>query len=172
MNRRTWSRTLLPLMATAVALTAAPTIGQAAPHSANSAGYYRVVNRLSGKCLAPQDSADGLNVTQRTCDGSASQRWLLDTASVGTIVNQQTDKCLELADDSSANGQPIVTWTCDGYSGQRWMPLHKSGQYFELHPYSTGKCLDLANDNTADGAYIQQWGCNWLNNFNQQWQLI
>jgi hypothetical protein len=169
MNRTMWSRLLVLLvLAAAGVLAATPAVAQA---SSQSASYYRVINRLSGKCLTPQGSADGLNVTQVTCNGSTNQRWLLDTASVGTIVNQATGKCLELSNDSSVNGQPIVTWTCDGYSGQRWMPVHRGGQYFELHPYSTGKCLDLANDNPADGAYIQQWGCNPLNNFNQQWQL-
>ncbi|HEV2781508.1 MAG TPA: RICIN domain-containing protein [Actinophytocola sp.] len=135
-----------------------------------TAGYYRIINKASGKCLTPWGSGDGTAITQVTCDGGASQWWLLDPGSVGPISNYATGKCLDLFGNGSGDAQLVFTWTCYGANSQTWKPVNGGGQYYELHPYYTDKCLDLANGSGNDGAIIQQWGCHILND-NQNWWI-
>jgi hypothetical protein len=135
-----------------------------------TAGYFRIVNKASGKCLTPWGTGDGTAITQVACNGDNNQWWVLDTGSVGQIYNYATGKCLDLWGNGSSDAQLVFTWTCYGASSQRWRPVNTGGAYFELHPYYTDKCLDLANGSPSDGAVIQQWGCHLFND-NQQWWL-
>ncbi|HZM83547.1 MAG TPA: RICIN domain-containing protein [Candidatus Limnocylindrales bacterium] len=135
-----------------------------------TAGYFRIVNQASGKCLTPWGSGDGVAITQVTCDGSANQWWYLDTGSVGEIVNYGTGKCLDLWGNLAGDAQLVFTWTCYGAASQRWRPVSVGGGYFELHPHYTDQCLDLAGGISRDGAVIQQWGCHAFNS-NQRWWL-
>ncbi len=141
-----------------------------APPSVLTAGYFRIINQASGKCLTPWGSGDGTAITQVTCNGGNSQWWLLDPGSVGTIVNYATGKCLDLWGNLAGDGQLVFTWSCYGANSQRWRPVNAGGQYYELRAYYTDQCLDLANGVARDGAIIQQWGCHAFNN-NQHWWL-
>src|SRR5215475_8677442 len=136
-----------------------------------TAGYFRITNKSSNKCLTPWGTGDGTAITQVACNASDNRQWwLLDTGSVGTISNYGTGKCLDLWGNVNADAQLVFTWTCYGANSQQWRPVNKGGQYFELHPYYTDKCLDLASSSPNSGAVIQQWGCHPFND-NQIWIL-
>ena len=52
-----------------------------------------------------------------TCNGTGAQLW---TASLGSLVNPQSGKCLDATGNSSADGTPLQIWTCAGSANQQW----------------------------------------------------
>jgi hypothetical protein len=139
--------------------------------SAPAPAYYRIINKVSGKCLTQWGPGDGAAITQFTCDGGADQKWSIDLATVGTIVNFATGDCLDLFGNGNADGQLVSTWSCYGAASQVWRPVNVGAQYYELRPYYTDKCLDLLNGMLGNGATIVQWGCHIFND-NQQWRIV
>jgi hypothetical protein len=82
----------------------------------------------------------------------------------GTIVGQQSGRCLDLKDWGSYDATPVQLWDCGSGWNQQWK--REGGQV--VNPQS-GKCLDVAAGSTADGARVRLWSCN--NTGAQQWQF-
>ncbi|WP_410812646.1 cellulase family glycosylhydrolase [Micromonospora sp. 067-2] len=80
----------------------------------------------------------------------------------GTIVGQQSRRCVDVPAASQTNGTAIALWDCNGATNQRWTTT--SGG--ELRVYGN-KCLDVDNQSTTAGAKVQIWDCNGQRN--QQW---
>ncbi len=152
-------------------VAAAGALDSAAPAQVAAPAYYRIINKVSGKCLTQWGSGVGAAITQFTCDGGADQKWSIDLATVGTIVNFATGHCLDLFGNGNADGQLVSTWSCYGAASQVWRPVNVGAQYYELRPYYTDKCLDLLNGMPGNGATIVQWGCHIFND-NQHWRIV
>ena len=82
----------------------------------------------SYKCL---DVSDG-TVRQRTCTGSASQRFVIEPTEtpswkgphhVKIRLGSDTSKCLDVPGFSQANHQSIATFACNGGPNQRWLMM-------------------------------------------------
>ena len=136
----------------------------------NSATYYRVTARHSGKVMdvVSNSTANSAEVKQYPWNGGGNQKWEFQDAGGGYVrlVNQNSGKCLDVASSSTADGANVIQYTCGSGTNQQWQ-WAATGSYFQLRARHSGKCLDVVNANTADGADIQQYACG--SGTNQHW---
>lgn len=86
------------------------------------------------------------------------------------VINDNSDKCLDVEGDATGNGVAIIQYECHGRINQQW--------YFEDVPYSypakvkivneRGKCLSIDQNLQTNGAKAHTWTC-FDNNDGQQW---
>ncbi|MFJ2058281.1 RICIN domain-containing protein [Streptomyces sp. NPDC087908] len=84
---------------------------------------------------------------------------------LGTVViqNENSGKCLEVADWSKANGAAVRQWTChygDNQKWYRWGVSNDSNASYYIN-VNSGKCLEIAGWATGNGAAADQWGCHY-----------
>ncbi|MFE6103718.1 RICIN domain-containing protein [Streptomyces laurentii] len=117
----------------------------------DTAGYYKIRNWNSDKCLAigSGNTANGANAIQWDCLDSPSQVWLVSN---GHIVNYNSGKYLAIGASSTANGAEAIQWEYTGSDGQRWL---SSGN--QIVNYNSGKYLAIGSSSTANGAKAIQW---------------
>ncbi|HYB51475.1 MAG TPA: RICIN domain-containing protein [Burkholderiaceae bacterium] len=92
--------------------------------SAGGAGY-RIVSRLSGKCVGIDRSAgSGITapVLQSACGDSATEQlWSLESKRGGYVIRSIiSGRCLDVPGGSSVNGARLVAWKCVGGENQVW----------------------------------------------------
>ncbi|MFI1356429.1 protein kinase [Streptomyces sp. NPDC020898] len=112
----------------------------------------------SGKCLSSGDGAEGTQLFQATCDGSAAQRWL--TGAGGTL--RSAGKCMTVAGGASEDRTEIQLTGCSGYAYQQF---HLAGT--QLMADQSQKCVDIFGGASGTGAVL--WECNGRDN--QTWTL-
>lgn len=117
-----------------------------------------------GKCLdaANGSAADGTAVQLYDCNGSAAQRWTVQ--SDGTI--RTLGACLDVTSASTADGAKVQLYTCNGTGAQRWTYNASTGDVVNT---AANKCLDVTDASTANGARAQIWSCTGA--ANQKWRL-
>ncbi|MDH6574467.1 ricin-type beta-trefoil lectin domain protein [Kitasatospora sp. MAP5-34] len=69
-------------------------------------------------------TVNGTAVQLSTCNGSAGQKWQL---TAGTLVNPNTNKCLDTTGASSADGTKLNVQDCNGGASQQWYPPFQAG---------------------------------------------
>ncbi|MGM1064920.1 PQQ-dependent sugar dehydrogenase [Saccharothrix sp. Mg75] len=74
--------------------------------------------RALDKCLDAAGTADGSLVRLWTCNGGAAQNWA--AGANGSLVNQQSGRCLDANGGGSADGTQLIVWSCHGGANQRW----------------------------------------------------
>ena len=114
------------------------------------------------------DLADGVHPNATGYDKMAA-RWFSALQSVpgsltpalppvGTavsLVNPQSNRCLDVNAASTTPGTQVHIWDCHGGTNQRWTRTAAG----ELRVYGN-RCLDVNGNGTADGTKIQIWECN------------
>jgi hypothetical protein len=128
--------------------------------------------------FAKSGSGTNLNLTVRNTSGADRLRyaWGDDVSgggpggspSSGTIVNENSDKCLDVVGASTANGAEVIQYTCNGGSNQLWTFVDRGNGYVNIVSEQSGKCLDVTSASTADGATIKMYTCG--NGTNQQFE--
>src|SRR5438477_1192075 len=87
-----------------------------------AAGTYTFATVTPGKCIdvSGAGTADGTNIQQWTCNGSAGQSFRVDVLADGSarLVNPNSNKCVDVAGAGTANGTNIHLWTCNGTGAQ------------------------------------------------------
>ncbi|WP_018640206.1 RICIN domain-containing protein [Parafrankia elaeagni] len=133
---------------------------------------YQVANRNSGLCLgvASSSTADGANVAQAPCGGTANQ-WVLDPTADGyyRLVNSHSGKALDAADCGTADGTDVRQWAWLDNACQQWQLTPTTDGWFRLTNRSSGKVLDVSNCGTASGTNVRLWSS--LGNTCQEWRL-
>jgi endoglucanase len=86
-------------------------------------------------------------------------------ATPGTIVSQQSGRCVDAASAGTANGTAVQVYDCNGTAAQTWQ-AGSDGSF--LNPNS-GRCLDISGGSTANGARVQLYDCNGTGA--QKWQV-
>jgi len=91
---------------------------------AGGAGY-RIVSRLSGKCVGIDRSAGSgttAPVLQSICGGSATEQlWSLESKRGGYVIRSIiSGRCLDVPGGSSVNGAKLLAWKCVGGENQVW----------------------------------------------------
>ena len=74
--------------------------------------------RALDKCLDAAGTTDGSVVRLWTCNGGTGQNWT--AGANGSLVNQQSGKCLDANGGGSADGTQLIVWSCHGGTNQRW----------------------------------------------------
>ncbi|MFJ9104696.1 protein kinase [Streptomyces sp. NPDC102405] len=116
-----------------------------------------LVVAASGKCLSRGNGADGVQLYQDTCDGSAAQQWQL-----GSGVVRSSGKCMTVAGGATDDRTAIQLAGCDG-SGSQQFRLDGT----ELLAEQSQKCVDIFGG--ASGTVAVLWECNGRDN--QIWTL-
>ncbi|GLZ29053.1 galactosylceramidase [Lentzea sp. NBRC 105346] len=130
-----------------------------------TAATYRLVNRNSGKLLAPVSADEGAVIVQQTDSGSANQRWrLVQSGGYVQLVNVGTGRALDVPGFSTTQGTQLVQWTVNPGANQQWT---FSGN--TLTNRHSGMLADVSGASTAENAPVIQWPSN--GGANQQWEL-
>jgi lysophospholipase L1-like esterase len=72
-----------------------------------------------------------------------------------SLVNPQSNRCLDVSGVSTTPGAQIHLWDCHSGTNQRWTRTAAN----ELRVYGD-RCLDVDGNGTANGTKIQIWTCN------------
>ncbi|MCC3769860.1 ricin-type beta-trefoil lectin domain protein [Streptomyces sp. UNOC14_S4] len=107
------------------------------------------VTGLGGKCLDVKGgkTANGTQIQLYTCNGSATQSWIVGKD--GTF--RALGKCLDNARNAATDGNKIELFDCNGAASQRWS-VNTRGQIVHV---ASGKVLDVTGGSTADSTKIQ-----------------
>ena len=119
-----------------------------------------------GLCLqTPVDNtADHALVSVAACTGGSNQKW--SRGNNGSVLNQASDRCLDLDVGDLTNGRQLQVYDCLGNRNQSWVgapALPKAGAI--AWTGNTGKCLDR----DQPSGRVQIWDCNGA--ANQAWTL-
>ncbi|MBX9422257.1 MULTISPECIES: RICIN domain-containing protein [Streptomyces] len=85
-----------------------------------------------------------------------------------TVVNLNSNKCLEVGGWSTADGAGVNQWDCHDGDNQKWLAVPYGGGNL-IYNKNSGKCLEVKGWSTANGAQIGQWDCH--GGANQQWKV-
>ncbi|MFI1977823.1 MULTISPECIES: RICIN domain-containing protein [Streptomyces] len=86
----------------------------------------------------------------------------------GTVVNLNSNKCLEVGGWSTADGAGVNQWDCHEGNNQKWLAVPYGGGNL-IYNANSNKCLEVRGWSTANGAQIVQWECH--GGANQQWRI-
>ncbi|MEW1828989.1 LamG-like jellyroll fold domain-containing protein [Streptomyces sp. NPDC088196] len=105
-------------------------------------------------CLddASGHTADHTKIQIYTCNGSATQQWVLhDDGSLRVL-----GKCLDATDGGTDNGTLLQLYTCNGAGSQKWT----AGASGSLVNPQSGKCLDDPGASVTNGTQVRLYTCN------------
>jgi hypothetical protein len=135
-----------------------------AAQSELASGTYKVVTRVSGKCLDVNGSgtADGTNIQEWTCNGTGAQSFRAEDAGGGSyrFVNTSSGKCVDVNGAGSADGTNIQLWNCNGTAAQTFRVESVGSGYSRLVNTASNKCVDVNGGASGDGTNVQLWTCN------------
>ncbi|MGW4382797.1 RICIN domain-containing protein [Kitasatospora sp. NPDC004531] len=82
------------------------------------------------------------------------------------LINNNSNKCLEVADWRTDAGAPVRQWDCTGGANQQWDEIadrvDPGIRYYRNA--NSGQCLEIGGFNASNGATANQWPCNWGGN--------
>lgn len=119
--------------------------------------------------ITTADLADGVHPNATGYDKMAA-RWFTALQSVPgslqavtgppvgvavSLVNPQSNRCLDVSGVSTTPGAQVHIWDCHGGTNQRWVRTSAG----ELRVYGD-RCLDINGNGTANGTKVQIWTCN------------
>lgn len=126
--------------------------------------------------FAKSGTGTDLNLALRNPNGGVRLRYAFGDAvsgdggiGTGSLINQNSGKCADIAGGSTANGAEVTQYTCGAGANQRWSLRDVGNGYYQFVSGLTGKCLDVIGASNADGAKVAQYTCS--SGSNQQWQL-
>lgn len=132
-----------------------------------------IVSRATSKCVDVEkaSTADGTNIRQWTCNGTAAQLWdFIETApNEVAIVSRASAKVMDVYGSQYINGANVAQFAWNGGNNQRWRIEQAGRGFFNIVSAASNKCLDLDNGDSKDGVNIQQWDCHGREN--QQWRI-
>jgi len=137
-------------------------------------GSYHFIARHSGKCVEVPGASpvDGVQLEQRTCDGTPAQSFQITATSSSApstaitnngsyrIRNKRNGKCIEAAAGRTANGTAVQQTECKETSAQVWQMVATYGGYYKVQTAgdrSQGWDVDGGPGATADGTHIHLW---------------
>ena len=175
-RRRLRRRNVRGLAAAAILAAAAAVVPLQGANAVtiDTAAYYQIVSRHSGKAIdiAGQSTADGASVVQWARSSQASQQFQFVDSGGGyyRLRARHSGKAIDVANRSTADGANVVQWTDNGGTNQQFRVVDTDAGYVKFINRNSAKALDLWAWSTADGARISQYTDT--GGANQQWQLI
>jgi alpha-L-fucosidase 2 len=144
------------------------------PSRQSPTGYYRLVNRRSGKVLDVYggSTADGAKVVQWSWTGGTNQQWRLEPNSDQSfrLVSRGSGKVLQNPGGSTTQGTQLDQWSDTAGTHQWWRLVDAGDGYHRLVNVRSGLVADVSGGSLNDGAQVVQWAAN--GGTNQQWQLV
>ncbi len=138
-----------------------------------SPGTYAMVRVGSEKCLDVDaaGSADGTNIQQWSCNGTAAQSFRVEDQGGGTyrVINSGAGKCVDVAGAGTGDGTNIQLWSCNSSPAQTFRIEEQGSGTVRFVNTGSEKCMDVSASSDADGTNVQLWGCNGSDA--QRWRL-
>jgi len=162
---------LLPALCLVAALLSVVSAGSA---SAAVTFTSTLVNQANGNCATVPGGAgtSALQLTQTTCDSSASQSFTFtpasgasDTYAVGTLTS---GSCLDISGASSSDNAAVIQYACHSGANQQFR-LQAVGTNFSVVAVASGKCVAPSGDSSGVNAAIVQLPCT--NTNSRVWRL-
>jgi hypothetical protein len=123
-----------------------------------SASTTALKSALSSKCMDVAGAAEGAQVIQMPCDGSAEQSIVLEPVNGAyRLKNTQTGLCFRV---SSGNLYTILDQAACGTSNNFLFDMLPAGDKFQFKTRVSGQCAEISHWSTADGTQILTSGCN------------
>ncbi|MGC4807435.1 family 43 glycosylhydrolase [Micromonospora sp. DT233] len=174
-GRRWWSRLAAVVAAVLVGGTlAGVTPTPAAAATVDTAAWYVLVNRNSGKALDVYERAtgDGARITQWSRNDGNWQQWQFVDSGGGyyRLRSRHSGKVLDVSNFSTANGAAVVQWGDLNGTNQQFRLADSAGGYVRLINRNSNKAVETQSASTADGGNIVQYDD--FNGTHQQWQLV
>ena len=137
-------------------------------------GLYTISALHSGQCLevAGANPNAGATVQQAVCNAMARhQQWQLLAVGDGyyRLVNFNSGKLLEVADNNIADGAMMRQWDYLNNNNQLWKIIVQGDGTYQLRAVHSNKCVDVIGAATVAGAGVQQATCT--TNANQRFTL-
>jgi hypothetical protein len=171
---------LLALVAglSALALSTAPTTPAVNAQSGiNTNTWYKIVARISGKCLDVNGGGlnTGARLIQYTCHNGDNQHFRFQPNGSGKyyIIAGNSGYCIDQVNASQSTGGQFMQYFCHGGTNQTFDVITGqvgSGFYNQIRVQHSLLNMDVANGSTANGAYIVQYLTH--GGINQQFQLV
>lgn len=156
----------LALAATAGALMLDVVAGGTANAAAGS-GAVVVYPRMAlvGVCLdvLGGSTANFTPVQVWQCNGSAAQKWFVNSADNTIRLSAAPNKCLDVQGGGTASGTKVDLYDCNGTGAQVWM----QNRGLLVNPQSY-RCLD--DTNSARSGQVDIWPCYGTDN--QVWNIL
>jgi hypothetical protein len=121
------------------------------------------VRQGSKKCLdVAGGTDDGMRLVQWSCHGGANQSFRIEPIGGGAVrlVDQNSQKCVDVKQSGSADGTPIQIWGCNGTGAQSFAIEDAGNGYKRIRNTLSNKCVDVNHQSNDDGATVQLWSCN------------
>ena len=142
-------------------------------------GPYQFQNMASHFCMDVSYGVkdDGGRIQQWWCYGGTPESWLMvyvknagpQNMAYYRLVNQNSNKCLDVPNGSTAPGVALQQWGCWDGDMQLWARDYTYGEPRFINLRS-GLCLDNPSASGNPGTVLQQWPCNQYPA--QQWHLV
>lgn len=110
-------------------------------------------------------SANGTQIQEYDCNGTAAQSFRLGDAGNGnvTLIGTASGKCVDVSASGTANGTRVQLWDCNGTGAQSFHAQDMGGGAVRFVNTNSNKCLDIAGANPANFTVVQLWDCNGTN---------
>lgn len=140
-------------------------------------GYYKILNRASGKSIdvSGGGGGDGTPLVQWGDGGSTSEQWYFQNAGDDhyRILNRATNRSIDVNGGGSNrnNGVQIVQWGNGSAPSENWRLQDVGGGYYKIVNRVTAKVLDIngGGSNTNNGVPLVQW--YYQGHASQEWRL-
>jgi hypothetical protein len=131
----------------------------------STTGWYRLVNKNSGKCVDARSSgtANGTVIQQYTCNTTNAQYFQFQSVGGGyyRLGNRNnSSQVVHVTNASTADGAGTILRASSSAWEQQWRPVAETGGSWHFVVRHSGKCLHVRASNTADSVPLEQWTCN------------
>ncbi|MBP1999975.1 hypothetical protein J2Z69_000994 [Paenibacillus shirakamiensis] len=143
-------------------------------------GYYKLINKKSGKAVAVDQASINNNakIAQYTYTSNSpyNDEWQIVDVGGGyfQFINRYSSKAIDMPANSTTAGTQFAQWDAGTSNNQKFQltPVSNaivSGATYKMTVKSNGYALDVNANSTAEGAAIIQW--NYGGGNNQQWVI-
>jgi chitinase len=145
---------------------------------ANASGFYpgtyRLNNTNSGKTLqiAVSSSADGAAIVQGVGDSMGSNLWRFNYVSGVNygIINNYSNKAMDVSGASTANNAPLEQWPWwDQAQNQQFKLQPDALGYYTITAVHSNKPIQILNASSEDSAQVVQADAD--GSYNQKWMI-
>lgn len=110
-------------------------------------------------------TSNGAGIQLWSNTGVNQQKWYLEpvvySASVAektyTMVNVNSNKCLNVPGSSTSNGTQLQQYSCNGTNAQKFDVQYVGDGYYKIVNVNSGLALHIANYSSADNTAVQQY---------------
>lgn len=156
------TRTLTAAAASAFLIGAGVLGASAANASTSAAQTGEIRHPGTNTCIDARwaQTHNGNAVQTYSCNGTAAQKWKVDTSASTIALSTAPTQVLDVTDRATTDGAPIQLWAYGNGANQRWSVKAATGGTSSIVSEATGKCLTVPSGDAANGVRLVQRTCD------------